>query len=250
MNRFLRIGGFRISVNFHILHKSCGCDRILCNKKTIGSELRMADPDPKSAAPSDSSLGVDDPITRRDFLGSTLMVSGATLLSGLKPADLLASTTTDEFTGYGGVGEYSHSNGNTLAVMQAGHTIRDGVYNSLPNNITDTEEQFNTMFAKYGFDAQKDIAGIILNRLGSRVSKPPARILFRQRWPACATRDSAPCAIRPGCICQHRSRRRRRSPLLHPRSATSPKSAAGSGSGDVGVWRENCAPSGRIMRES
>ncbi len=103
----------------------------------------MSDPDPKSAAPGDTSLGMDEPITRRDFLGSTLMVSGATLLSGIKPADLLASTTTDEFTGYGGVGEYSTSNGNTLAVMQAGHTIRDGIYNTLPNNITDTGETFD-----------------------------------------------------------------------------------------------------------
>jgi spermidine dehydrogenase len=103
----------------------------------------MSDPDPKPAAPGDTSLGMDEPITRRDFLGSTLMVSGATLLGGIKPTDLLASTTTDEFTGYGGVGEYSNSNGNTLPVMQAGHTIRDGIYNSLPNNITDTGETFD-----------------------------------------------------------------------------------------------------------
>ena len=103
----------------------------------------MSDPEPKCPVSGDNSLGMDEPITRRDFLGSTLMVSGATLLSGIKPADLLASTTTDEFTGYGGVGEYSNSNGNTLPVMQAGHTIRDGIYNTLPNNITDTGETFD-----------------------------------------------------------------------------------------------------------
>ena len=103
----------------------------------------MSDPDPKCPMSGDTSLGMDEPITRRDFLGSTLMVSGATLLSGIKPADLLASTTKDEFTGYGGVGEYSNSNGNTLPVMQAGHTIRDGIYNTLPNNITDTGETFD-----------------------------------------------------------------------------------------------------------
>ena len=103
----------------------------------------MSDSDPKCPMSGDTSLGMDEPITRRDFLGSTLMVSGATLLSGIKPADLLASTTTDEFTGYGGVGEYSNSNGNTLPVMQAGHTIRDGIYNTLPINITDTGETFD-----------------------------------------------------------------------------------------------------------
>jgi spermidine dehydrogenase len=75
--------------------------------------------------PGDASLGMNDPITRRDFLGSALLASGAVLLDSVTPAEILA--TRDDFTGYGGVGEYSKSNGNTQAVIQAGHTIRDGV---------------------------------------------------------------------------------------------------------------------------
>jgi hypothetical protein len=39
------------------------------------------------------------PITRRDFLGSTLLASGACLLEGLAPSQLLAAK--DEWTGYG-----------------------------------------------------------------------------------------------------------------------------------------------------
>src|SRR6516225_4661741 len=70
----------------------------------------------------DKALGMERAITRRDFLGSTLLASGAVLLEGLTPTELLAQK--DEFTGYGGVGEYRTSNGNTWAVLQAGPSGR------------------------------------------------------------------------------------------------------------------------------
>jgi spermidine dehydrogenase len=98
----------------------------------------------------DRALGVDGGITRRDFLGSTLLASGVGLLSGFSPAELLSSAKNqsgaadgDDWTGYGGVGEYSHSNGNTYAVMQAGHQMRDGVYESLPADTIDTGEVYD-----------------------------------------------------------------------------------------------------------
>ena len=67
-----------------------------------------------------------DGITRRDFLGSTLLGSGAMLLSGLTPAQLLAAA--DEWSGYGGVGDYAKSNGNTFEVLTAGHKMRDNAW--------------------------------------------------------------------------------------------------------------------------
>lgn len=73
---------------------------------------------PKPTVSGDTKLGMNDSITRRDFLGSALLASGAVLLESITPSELLAAG--DEFTGYGGVGEYSTSNGNTLAVLQAG----------------------------------------------------------------------------------------------------------------------------------
>jgi spermidine dehydrogenase len=73
-------------------------------------------------------------ITRRDFLGSTLLASGAALLESTSPAESLAEK--DEFTGYGGLGEYSTSNGNALSVLRAGHGIRDGIYEPLPADHT------------------------------------------------------------------------------------------------------------------
>ncbi len=84
---------------------------------------------------------MDSNITRRDFLGSTLLASGAALLGTASPADLLAQK--DEFTGYGGVGEYSTSNGNTLEVLNAGHTVRDRIFDPLPHDIVNTGEMYD-----------------------------------------------------------------------------------------------------------
>jgi spermidine dehydrogenase len=85
-------------------------------------------------------LGIDQKICRRDFLNSTLLASGGLLLGSLSPRQLLAR---DEWTGYGGVGDYGNSNGNTFEVMSAGHQIRDHVFDSLPADITDTGEVFD-----------------------------------------------------------------------------------------------------------
>ena len=106
--------------------------------------------DPKKIVPGDRAIGMDASITRRDFLGSTLLASGAGLLNGLNPAELLAmgrSSSTgaaeDDWTGYGGVGEYSHSNGNTYAVMEVGHKMRDGAFDPLPADTIDSGETYD-----------------------------------------------------------------------------------------------------------
>jgi spermidine dehydrogenase len=96
-----------------------------------------------NSLPSHNPSVTDDQITRRDFLGSTLLASGAALLGGANPLELLAAQMKDDFTGYGGVGEYGASNGNTFEVLEAGHAIRDAVYDPLPNNVIDTGETFD-----------------------------------------------------------------------------------------------------------
>lgn len=53
----------------------------------------------------DRALGFDQPICRRDFLNSTLLAAGGVLLGQLTPQQLLASSA-DDWTGYGGVGDY------------------------------------------------------------------------------------------------------------------------------------------------
>ena len=98
--------------------------------------------------PGDRALGVNGQITRRDFLGSTLLASGAALLEGLTPAQLLPQN--DDWTGYGGVGEYSRSNGNTFEILQAGHKMRDGAYDALSAQAIDTGETYDCVIVGGG----------------------------------------------------------------------------------------------------
>ncbi|HJY88928.1 MAG TPA: NAD(P)-binding protein, partial [Candidatus Acidoferrum sp.] len=98
--------------------------------------------------PGDAALGMHTAITRRDFLGSTLLASGALLMESLTPAELLAAP--DDFTGYGGVGEYRTSNGNTLPVLGAGHTIRDKKYEPLPADTIDSGEMYDCVIVGGG----------------------------------------------------------------------------------------------------
>src|ERR1700722_791065 len=67
-------------------------------------------------------LGLDAPISRRDFLNGSLAAAGSALAL---PA---GSAMADTFTGYGGVGDYARANGNTWPVVQAAHRLRDGAY--------------------------------------------------------------------------------------------------------------------------
>ena len=79
-----------------------------------------------------SRLGLDAPISRRDFLNGSLAAAGGALAlpagSASAPALPAGSASADTFTGYGGVGDYARANGNTLPVVQAAHRLRDGGY--------------------------------------------------------------------------------------------------------------------------
>lgn len=88
----------------------------------------------------DKALGLNQPICRRDFLNSTLLAAGSVLLGPFSPKQLLAE---DDWTGYGGVGDYANSNGNTFEVMSSGHQIRNGAFDSLPPDTIDTCEIFD-----------------------------------------------------------------------------------------------------------
>ena len=118
---------------------------------------------------------MDSPITRRDFLGSTLLASGAVLLSGATPTQLLAEK--DEFTGYGGVGEYSNSNGNTLEVLQAGHTIRDRIYDPLPKDVIETGETYDCVIVGGG------ISGLAAALFFQRQAGPQMKCLVLENHP-------------------------------------------------------------------
>lgn len=78
-------------------------------------------------------------LSRRDFVNGALVGSGALLLHAVAPlaaaAESIAAAGGPEhapsgspWTGYGGVGDYKWSNGNTEAVMNAAHGIRDRLH--------------------------------------------------------------------------------------------------------------------------
>jgi spermidine dehydrogenase len=118
---------------------------------------------------------MDTPITRRDFLGTTLLACGAALLGGATPLQLLAEK--DDFTGYGGVGEYANSNGNTREVLLAGHTIRDGVYEPLPKDIVDTGETYDCVIVGGG------ISGLAAALFFTRQSTSQMKCLVLENHP-------------------------------------------------------------------
>ncbi len=103
---------------------------------------------------SSRGLGMDRDITRRDFLNATLLASGGLLLTPASPLELLQtrgpSNIEDDWTGYGGVGDYANSNGNTTAILEAGHQIRDGMFESLPASLIDTRETYDCVIVGGG----------------------------------------------------------------------------------------------------
>ena len=104
----------------------------------------------------DRALGMDSSITRRDFLESTLLASGAALLGAASPAQLLASQTrTDsspasDWNGFGGIGEYAASNGNTWEVLSVGHKLRGVAYEKAIANAHDAGELFDCVIVGGG----------------------------------------------------------------------------------------------------
>jgi spermidine dehydrogenase len=98
----------------------------------------------------DQALGMEEGITRRDFLNSTLIASGAALLSSAAPGELLGQAKDDAWNGYGGVGDYANSNGNTQAILNAGHEIRDKVYKGLPADTVETGEVYDCVIVGGG----------------------------------------------------------------------------------------------------
>lgn len=94
-------------------------------------------------------LGLDATITRRDFIGATLIGSGAALLSATAPAR--AQTLGADWTGYPGVGDYARSNGNTADVVNAAHGVRDGRYEAQLAGAPLVDELYDLVIVGGGF---------------------------------------------------------------------------------------------------
>jgi spermidine dehydrogenase len=129
----------------------------------------------------DRDLGLDVRITRKDFLNATLLGVGGFLLSASAPALARgvrdARTAQDDWTGFGGVGDYARSNGNTRAVLDAAHRVRDGVYATLPANAIDTGERYDVIVVGGG------IAGLAAAYTVAKASGRTATCLVLENHP-------------------------------------------------------------------
>jgi|TARA_B110000902_G_scaffold5352_2_gene6299 spermidine dehydrogenase len=103
----------------------------------------------------DKKLGMGKGITRRDFVQSTLLGTGAALLSANAPISYAYDRTgaggpQGEWYGYGGVGDYAASHGNTPGVVNTAHNIRDGLYNKETLDAIDTGEVYDLLIVGAG----------------------------------------------------------------------------------------------------
>ncbi len=91
-------------------------------------------------------------ITRRDFLNGMMLGSGAALLQSSAPlaAQPGLNTPAADWYGFGGVGDYADSHGNTPEVMARAHDIRDSRYTPLPDNVIDAGEIFDAIIVGGG----------------------------------------------------------------------------------------------------
>ena len=128
-------------------------------------------------------------ISRRDFVGGTLIGSGVALLTALAPRWATAKGGTNlppefpqsiaaplntldaSWTGPGGVGSYATANGNTHDVVNAAHTFRNRDFDAQLANAKATGEHFDLVIVGAGF------AGISAAYTYLK-SQPDARILI------------------------------------------------------------------------
>lgn len=99
-----------------------------------------------TARPTARSRGFGEHITRRDFLNGVALGVGVAFSGGLAAgcsepgAEVRPTAPDDDWYGYGGVGPYSSSHGNTPEVVSAAHTLRDGAFPTRFDRLESVEE--------------------------------------------------------------------------------------------------------------
>ena len=120
---------------------------------------------------SDALIGLNNPISRRDFLNGVLLTGAGLLLHGKAPT----ISPEDAFNGYGGIGDYAHSNGNTWDVLTAGHAMRDGAFEKRIANAIDTGEIYDLVAVGGGISRtrRRGLLPEIQRRTRARHRQPP-----------------------------------------------------------------------------
>ncbi|MCY3751025.1 MAG: twin-arginine translocation signal domain-containing protein, partial [Gammaproteobacteria bacterium] len=115
----------------------------------------------KRIRPEAEELGLDTRITRRDFVGGTLVGAGAGLLA-MKSPDLPAQGGSagkrisltglgPDWTGPGGIGDYAGANGNTHEEVNAAHALRDDKLRQALNTAKDVDGKYDLVIVGGGF---------------------------------------------------------------------------------------------------
>ena len=92
-------------------------------------------PQKPQGSQSDRALGMDAEVARADFLDGRPQLA--------HPGSAGAMLAKEDWDGYSGVGDYAGANGNTHAVMTAGHGIRDALYTGQLKSAQATGETFD-----------------------------------------------------------------------------------------------------------
>lgn len=132
-------------------------------------------------------LGMKAAISRRDFVGSTLLGTGAALLSAAAPGGLRSARAqtpglpmtglTADWTGPGGIGDYARSNGNTHEVVNAAHgNVRNHAMDQYLDTAQDTGETPDLLVVGCG------IAGLSAAYTYHR-RRPKSRVLMLDQHP-------------------------------------------------------------------
>lgn len=125
-------------------------------------------------------------ITRRDFINGVVLGAGtshAIFHTGVLHADGAAAGSAplrrpaSDWYGYGGVGDYAASHGNTPAVVEAAHRIRDGVYEHVDPVRLPVDESYDVVVVGAG------IAGLAAALTFTENSRPNARCLVLENHP-------------------------------------------------------------------
>ena len=118
----------------------------------------------------DQILGLNEPISRRDFLDGMLMTSAAFAAGAACPFSLSAKGQSSTpglapvagWTGYSGEGDYKGSAGNTEQVLQGAHGVRDGRFDKEPTDFVETNEVYDCVVVGGGHAGLS--AGMFFNK--------------------------------------------------------------------------------------